>query len=210
MGASARAFILSVGFILQARIIQNAPSARKRTSGVTGGRCVGPTVGSRGGVRKEMVCVAVRRVRFPAVEALAQAHVAPCVTGVRQSQDCLRPLPLRRPCVFASASPFVSGNRPHFHGDWSRPSVPRARPGRRRACAFRRRTPGLRLRGGCGAILSSRAAPPAHPPRHPPPAAPARLASPRARPVRPLHGSAHIQSQGVYTTMARRNLSPYS
>ena len=146
-----------------------------------------------------------RRVRFPAVEALAQAHVAPCVTGVRQSRDCLHPLPLRRPCAFASASPFVSGNRPHFHGDWSRPSVPRARPGHRRACAFRRRTPGLRLRGGCGAMLSSRAAPPAHPPRHPPPAAPARLASPRARPVRPLHGSAHIQSQGVCVTMVRRN-----
>ena len=69
--------------------------------------------------------VAKRRVRFPAVEALAQAHVAPCVTGVRQSRDCLHPLPLRRPCAFASASPFVSGNRPHFHGDWSRPSVPR-------------------------------------------------------------------------------------
>ena len=113
--------------------------------------------------------VAERRVRFPAVEALAQAHVAPCVTGVRQSADCLRPLPLRRPCAFASASPFVSGNRPHFHGDWSRPSVPRARPGHRRACAFRR------------------------------------LASPRARPARPLLGSAQLQSQGICATMARRN-----
>ena len=156
-------------------------------------------------VRAEGVaCVADRRVRFPAVEALAQAHVAPCVTGVRQSADCLHPLPLRRPCAFASASPFVSGNRPHFHGDWSRPSVPRARPGHRRACAFRRRTPGLRLRGGCGAMLSSRAAPPAHPPRHPPAAAPARLASPRARPTRPILGSAQLQSQGVCTEKLRR------
>ena len=114
----------------------------------------------------EDACVEDRRVRFPAVAALARARVAPCATGARQSADCLRPRSPRRPRVRASAAPFVSGNRPHFHGDWSRPSVPRARPGHRRACAFRRRTPGLRLRGGCGAMLSSRAAPPAHPPRH--------------------------------------------
>ena len=31
-----------------------------------------------------------------------------------------------------------------------------------------RQAPGLRLRGGCGAMLSSRAAPPSHPPRHAP------------------------------------------
>ena len=43
------------------------------------------------------------------------------------------------------------------------------------------------------------------PPRHPPPAVPARLASPRARPARPLLGSAHIQSQDICATMARRN-----
>ena len=43
-------------------------------------------------------------------------------------------------------------------------------------------------------------------PRHPPAAAPARLASPRARPARPLLGFAHIQSQGICATMARRNL----
>ena len=111
-------------------------------------------------------CVEDRRVRFPAVAALARARVAPCAAGARQSADCLRPRSPRRPRVRASAAPFVSGNRPHFHGDWSRPGGPRARPGRRRACAFRRRTPGLRLRGGCGAMLSSRATPPAHPPRH--------------------------------------------
>ena len=99
---------------------------------------------ARGDGEWRVAWVAERRVRFPAVEALAQAHVAPCVTGVRQSRDCLRPLPLRRPCAFASASPFASGNRPHFHGDWSRPSVPRARPGHRRACAFRPAAPRLR------------------------------------------------------------------
>ena len=86
------------------------------------------------------VCAEERRVRFPAVAALARARVAPCAAGVRQSRDCLHPLPLRRPCSFASASPFVSGNRPHFHGDWSRPSVPRARPAapRLRATAIAR------------------------------------------------------------------------
>ena len=110
--------------------------------------------------------MADRRVRFPAVAALARARVAPCAAGARQSADCLRPRSPRRPRVRASAAPFVSGNRPHFHGDSSRPRVPRARPGHRRTAAFRRPAPGLRLRGGCGAMLSSRAAPPAHPPRH--------------------------------------------
>ena len=112
------------------------------------------------------VRVADRRVRFPAVAALARARVAPCAAGARQSADCLRPRSPRRPRVRASAAPFVSGNRPHFHGDLSRFRVPRARPGHRRTAAFRRPAPGLRLRGGCGAMLSSRAAPPAHPPRH--------------------------------------------
>ena len=110
--------------------------------------------------------VADRRVRFPAVAALARARVAPCAAGARQSADCLRPRSPRRPRVRASAAPFVSGNRPHFHGDSSRFRVPRARPGHRRTAAFRRPAPGLRLRGGCGAMLSSRATPPAHPPRH--------------------------------------------
>ena len=49
MGASARAFILSLGFILQARIIQNAPPARKMASGVTGGAVLGPPSGVGGG-----------------------------------------------------------------------------------------------------------------------------------------------------------------
>ena len=110
--------------------------------------------------------VADRRVRFPAVAALARARVAPCAAGARQSADCLRPRSPRRPRVRASAAPLSSGNRPHFHGDSSRFRVPRARPGHRRTAAFRRPAPGLRLRGGCGAMLSSRAAPPAHPPRH--------------------------------------------
>ena len=110
--------------------------------------------------------MADRRVRFPAVAALARARVAPCATGARQSADCLRPRSPRRPRVRASAAPLSSGNRPHFHGDSSRFRVPRARPGHRRTAAFRRPAPGLRLRGGCGAMLSSRAAPPAHPPRH--------------------------------------------
>ena len=110
--------------------------------------------------------VADRRVRFPAVAALARARVAPCAAGARQSADCLRPRSPRRPRVRASAAPLSSGNRPHFHGDSSRSRVPRARPGHRRTAAFRRPAPGLRLRGGCGAMLSSRAAPPAHPPRH--------------------------------------------
>ena len=73
-------------------------------------------VGEGGGGRgMRVVSVVERRVRFPAVVALARTRVAPCATGVRQSRDCLHPLPLQRPRVLASATPFFSGNRPHFH-----------------------------------------------------------------------------------------------
>ena len=132
--------------------------------------------------RGAVVRVADRRVRFPAVEALAKAHVAPCAAGARQSRDCLRPRSPRRPRAFASASPSVSGNRPHFHGDARavarRPLVPA--PATRRIPPA---APGSRLRGGCGAMLSSRAAPPAHPRRHPRRAAP-RSPSRSSRPPR--------------------------
>ena len=132
--------------------------------------------------RGAVVRVADRRVRFPAVEALAKARVAPCAAGVRQSRDCLRPRSPRRPRAFAAASPSVSGNRPHFHGDARavarRPLVPA--PATRRIPPA---APGSRLRAGCGAMLSSRAAPPAHPRRHPRRAAP-RSPSRSSRPPR--------------------------
>ena len=74
--------------------------------------CKGDFYGYRAWMR---ACVEDMRVRFPAVAALARARVAPCATGVRQSPDCLHPLSPRRPRVLASAAPFSSGNRPHFH-----------------------------------------------------------------------------------------------
>ena len=56
--------------------------------------------GSRG--TRAVACVADRRVRFPAVAALARARVAPCAAGARQSADCLRP-----PVAAASTRPRV-------------------------------------------------------------------------------------------------------
>ena len=143
------------------------------------------------------VCVEDRRVRFPAVAALARARVAPCATGSRQSPDCLRPLSPRRPRVLASAAPLSSGNRPHFHGDSSRFRVPRARPGRRRTAAFRRR----RLACVCGADAARccRLAPPRPRIRSAmrQTAASVRLAGPRARSARPLHAP-HISNHKIF------------
>ena len=68
--------------------------------------------------------------------------------------------------------------------------------------------PGLRLRGGCGAMLSSRAAPPSHPPRH---ASAGGVRAP-SRSSRTVHStapcSAYIQSQDIHETTVRMKSSP--
>ena len=120
----------------------------------------------------------------------AKARVAACVTGSRQSPDCRRPLPPRRPRAFARPFRFF-------------PEIVRAsrralgcRNGRLAPAlaeiAGRRGARGGRLRRGCGAMLSSRAAPHPHPPRRAPPGGALRLASSRLPLLRP-HASAHRQ-----------------
>ena len=119
------------------------PPRRADFSGLTLVSAVRVRRHAGGGVCVELR-VADRRVRFPAVAALARARVAPCAAGVRQSRDCLRPRSPRRPRVLASAAPFSSGNRPHFH------SI-------RRALASRALVPvaGARPRSADGAWLAS-------------------------------------------------------
>ena len=149
--------------------------------------------------------VADRRVRFPAVEALAKAHVAPCAAGVRQSRDCLRPRSPRRPRPLASAAPLSSGNRPHFHGIRRgfacRALVPVA--------VARLRLDARRLACACGADAARccRLAPPRPRIRRAmrPASASARLAGPRARPALPLNAP-HICNRNVSViAMYQRN-----
>ena len=122
----------------------------------------------------------------------AKARVAACVTGSRQSPDCRRPLPPRRPRAFAR--PF------RFFPEIVRAS--RRALGRRSGrldpaptdSAGHRGARGGRLRCGCGAMLSSRAAPHPHPPRRAPRrrSPPSQLSSP-APP--PSHSGPHALKQ---------------
>ena len=156
---------------------------------------------------RAVACVEDRRVRFPAVAALARAHVAPCAAGVRQSPDCLHPRSPRRPRVRASAAPLSSGNRPHFHGDCrafaSRALVPVT--GARPRSAVRR----LACVCGADAARCCRLAPPRPRIRRAirPPAASVHLAGPRARSAQPLHAQAHIQSQDIFNPPCQNSTS---
>ena len=153
-----------------------------------------------------MACVEDRRVRFPAVAALARAHVAPFAAG-GQNVANVKMLPIAKSntnwelatlilatlailatfFAMASPAPLSSGNRPHFHGDSSRFRVPRARPGRRRTSA----SAACRLACACGADAARccRLAPPRPRIRRAmrPTSASVRLAGPRARSAQPLH-----------------------
>ena len=68
--------------------------------------------------------------------------------------------------------------------------------------------PGLRLRGGCGAMLSSRAAPPSHPPRHASVGG-VRAPSRSSRTVRSTAPcSTYIQSQDIHAITVRMKSFP--
>ena len=127
---------------------------------------------------------------FRRSRARAKARVAACVTGSRQSPDCRRPLPPRRPRVFTRPFRFF----PEI-GRASRRALGR-RSGRLDPApaesAGRRGARGGCLRRGYGAMLSSRAAPHPHPPRRAPPGGALRLASSRLPLLRPC-ASAHRQ-----------------
>jgi hypothetical protein len=127
---------------------------------------------------------------FRRSRARAKTRVAACVTGVRQSRDCRHPLPLRRPHVFTRPFRFF----PEI-GRASRRALG-CRSGRLAPApaesADRRGARGGRLRRGCGAMLSSRAAPHPHPPRHASPGGFLRLASSRLPLLRP-RSSAHLR-----------------
>ena len=137
---------------------------------------------------------------FRRSRARAKARVAACVTGSRQSPDCRRPLPPRRPRVFAR--PF------RFFPEIVRAS--RRALGRRSGrlapapaeIAGRRGSRGGRLRRGCGAMLSSRTAPHPHPPRRAPPGGALRLASSRLPLLRP-RTSAHRQGTRIVGDLDR-------
>ena len=125
---------------------------------------------------------------FRRSRARAKTCVAACVTGVRQSRDCRHPLPLRRPRVFARPfrfSPEIGRASRRALGCWSGRLDPAPAES-----ADRRGARGGRLRRGCGAMLSSRAAPHPHPPRHASPGGVLRLASSRLPLLRP-RTSAH-------------------
>ena len=118
----------------------------------------------------------------------AKTCVAACVTGVRQSPDCRHPLPLRRPRVFARPFrlfPEIGRTSRRALGCRSGrlAPAPAENAGRRGARVGR-------LRRGCGAMLSSRAAPHPHPPRHASHGGVLRLANSRLPLLRP-QSSAH-------------------
>ena len=118
-----------------------------------------------------------------------QIAFTPCRRGVRASSR--RPLPFlpetgRTSTRFVALSLPARSSRSPAHG--RDPST----------------APGLRLRGGCGAMLSSRAAPPSHPPRHAS-AGGVRAPSRSSRTVRSTAPrSAHIQSQDICAEKLRR------
>ena len=120
-----------------------------------------------------------------------QIAFTPCRRGVRASSR--RPLPFlpetgRTSTRFVAISLPARSSRSPAHG-----LVPPT-------------APGLRLRGGCGAMLSSRAAPPSHPPRHAS-AGGVRAPSRSSRTVRSTAPcSAYLESLDIYATMLRRNL----
>ena len=140
-------------------------------------------------VRHPPVCSVVAS-DFRRSRARAKARVAACVTGSRQSQDCRRPLPPRRPRAFARPFRFfpeiVRASRRALGRQSGRLAPAPAE------IAGRRGSRGGRLRRGCGAMLSSRAAPHPHPPRRAPPGGALRLASSRLPLLRP-RASAHRQ-----------------
>ena len=122
-----------------------------------------------------------------------QIAFTPCRRGVRASSR--RPLPFlpetgRTSTRFVALSPPARSSRSPAHGR----NPPTA--------------PGLRLRGGCGAMLSSRAAPPSHPPRHAS-AGGVRAPSRSSRTVRSTAPrSAYIQSQDIHEITVRMKSSP--
>ena len=207
MGASARAFILSVGFILQARIIQNAPPARKRTSGVTGGAVLGPPSGV-GGACGRRWCVwrrgasGFRRSRLLRKRMLRlasrgfgnrQIAFAPCRFGVHALS--LRPRP-----SFPETGRTSTG-------------IGRVRPFRALVPVIgaRARSAAGRLACVCGADAARccRLAPPRPRIRRAmrPSAASVRLAGPRARSAQPLHAP-HIHNRKVFVRRVKDN-APY-